>query len=214
MFSLKNRFISIIIIGLFFSLTAKTYILLNKPTNNKIYNFNFVNESKAAEPIISENEELKEISPKNNEKELNNSEKTTNFTDIELEMLKTLSLRREELDKREQNIINKQNLLKATEKIIDERFSELTNLKKEVISLLEAYDRKEDEKITSLVRIYENMKPRDAAIIFEELDMKVLLQVINKMKEAKSAPIIAQMSPEKARKITIEYAKQKKLSLP
>ena len=50
-----------------------------------------------------------------------------------------------------------------------------------------------------LVKLYESMKPRDAAAIFNELDMPVLLQVLDRMKEAKAAPVLAAMQPDKAR---------------
>ena len=48
------------------------------------------------------------------------------------------------------------------------------------------------------------MKPRDAAAIFNDLDMPVLLQVLDRMKEAKAAPILAAMQPDRAREATTE----------
>ena len=59
------------------------------------------------------------------------------------------------------------------------------------------------------MKIYENMKPKDAARIFEELDMAVLLDVIERMKERKTAPILAQMNPKRAKAITLELAKRR-----
>ncbi len=50
------------------------------------------------------------------------------------------------------------------------------------------------------------MKPRDAAAIFNDLDQPVLLQVIDRMKEAKAAPILAAMQPDKARDLTAKLA--------
>jgi len=64
----------------------------------------------------------------------------------------------------------------------------------------------------SLVKIYENMKPKDAAPIFEQLDMDVLLDIVDRMKEAKVAPILAQMNPAKAKEVTDELAKRHELS--
>jgi len=73
------------------------------------------------------------------------------------------------------------------------------------------YNEKENMKIASLVKIYENMKPKDAAKIFEELDMPILLQVVNVMKESKVAPILSAMDPVKAKEISTEFANQKRL---
>ena len=59
----------------------------------------------------------------------------------------------------------------------------------------------------SLVKIYENMKPKDAARIFEELDMDTLLSVAERMGERKLAPVMAKMNPIKAREVTVELSK-------
>ena len=53
------------------------------------------------------------------------------------------------------------------------------------------------------------MKPKDAAKIFNELEMPVLLKLVGNMKEVKVAPVIASMDPAKARELSIELSKQK-----
>jgi flagellar motility protein MotE (MotC chaperone) len=53
------------------------------------------------------------------------------------------------------------------------------------------------------------MKPRDAATIMNELDLPVLLEVVDRMKEAKAAPILAAMQPDRARQVTAELARQR-----
>jgi flagellar motility protein MotE (MotC chaperone) len=50
------------------------------------------------------------------------------------------------------------------------------------------------------------MRPRDAATIFNDLEMPVLLQVVDRMKEAKAAPVLAAMQPDKARDLTAKLA--------
>ena len=56
------------------------------------------------------------------------------------------------------------------------------------------------------MKIYENMKPKDAARIFEQLEIDVLLLIAERMREARIAPILAKMSPAKAKAITVELA--------
>ncbi len=46
----------------------------------------------------------------------------------------------------------------------------------------------DDANWAGLVKVYETMKPRDAAAIFNDMDLPVLLQVLDRMKEAKSRP--------------------------
>ena len=69
----------------------------------------------------------------------------------------------------------------------------------------------EEERLTSLVKIYENMKPKEAATIFNTLDLDVLLAVVGRMNERKTSPILAAMDPDKARIVTIKLAEQRKL---
>jgi flagellar motility protein MotE (MotC chaperone) len=133
------------------------------------------------------------------------------FSASEVETLQDLAKRREELDKREQQIGQREALLKAAGVEVDRKIAELNKLRSELEDLLNKQKTSEDERITSLVKIYENMKPKDAANIFNTLDMNVLLPVIGKISERKASPILAAMDPDKAREVTIKLAEQRKL---
>jgi flagellar motility protein MotE (MotC chaperone) len=50
------------------------------------------------------------------------------------------------------------------------------------------------------------MKPKDAASIFDELDMEVLLRVAKMMTPRKMAPIMAAMSTARAQELTVRMA--------
>ncbi|MDT7953455.1 MAG: hypothetical protein RQ966_18285, partial [Acetobacteraceae bacterium] len=65
---------------------------------------------------------------------------------------------------------------------------------------------RQDANWRGLVRTYEDMRPRDAATIFNDLDTAVLIQVLDRMKDAKAAPILAAMAPERARSATAQLA--------
>jgi flagellar motility protein MotE (MotC chaperone) len=133
------------------------------------------------------------------------------FSASEIEVLQDLSKRREELDKREQDVNRKEALLKAAEGEVDRKVAELNKMKGELETLLNSQKTAEDAQVNSLVKIYENMKPKDAARIFDTLEMNVLLDVIGRMKEQKTSPILANMNPDKARDVTIKLAEQRKL---
>jgi flagellar motility protein MotE (MotC chaperone) len=135
-----------------------------------------------------------------------------NFSDIELDLLKNLSKRRQELEEWGQSMATKEATLKAAEVKLEKKLNDLKKFKTQVDEALVAYNQQEDARITNLVKIYENMKPKDAAKIFDGLDVPVLLQVIGKMKEAKTAPILAQMSADIATMITELYAHPKKIT--
>jgi flagellar motility protein MotE (MotC chaperone) len=132
------------------------------------------------------------------------------YSEIEVGVLQSLGKRRQELDERENSILLKENSLQVIDKNIQTRIDELKKLQAEVQGVLDEYNKKQDEKIMNLVKIYENMKPTEAAKIFDELQMGVLLKVAQHMKEAKLASILAKMDPNKARELTIELVDRKR----
>ncbi len=133
------------------------------------------------------------------------------FSASEVEILQSLSKRRDELDKREQQISQREALLKAAGVEVDRKIAELNKIRSELEDLLNKQKTAEDERINSLVKIYQNMKPKDAARIFDTLDMDVLLPVIGKMSDRAASPVLAAMDPDKARQVTIKLAEQRKL---
>jgi len=136
------------------------------------------------------------------------------MTDEEITLLQSLSQRREELEQRAREIDEREVLLKAAEQRIDEKIVELERLQGTIEALLVKHDEQSETQIQSLVKIYESMKPKDAARIFEELDMDVLLEVVERMKERKTAPILAEMNPDRAKTVTLELAQRRELPLP
>ena len=135
------------------------------------------------------------------------------FSASEIEVLQRLRQRRDQLDAREKEMDVREKVLRVTEAKIDQKLADLGKLKEQVQAVLDTYNQKEEGKLLSLVKIYENMKPKEAARIFEELDMQTLLPVIAKMKEAKVAPVLAQMDPKKAKAVTTELSQMRKLPI-
>ncbi len=135
----------------------------------------------------------------------------TLLTQAEIDLLQQLAERREMLDSRERELDIQGGLLKAAETRIDKKVEELKALQAAIAKLIKNYDDQQHAKLQSLVKIYENMKPKDAARIFEELDMNTLLMVAERMKERKLAPIMAKMDPGKATEITVELARLREL---
>ncbi|WP_207476449.1 MotE family protein [Arenibaculum pallidiluteum] len=124
------------------------------------------------------------------------------FEGVRAEMIQRLNERREELDRRAREIEQREALMKAAEQQIDKKVAELSTLRGNIEKLLRQVDEQQAAQLDSLVKIYETMKPKEAALIFQELDMPVLLSVLQRMKESKSAPILAAMEPVRAKEVT------------
>ena len=75
-------------------------------------------------------------------------------------------------------------------------------------ALIRRYDDEEEARKKSLVKIFETMKPVEAARIFEQMDMPVLLGILERMSR-NAAPVLAQMHPARAKQVTGELAKRR-----
>ena len=135
----------------------------------------------------------------------------TLLTPAEIDLLQQLAERRQVLESREQEFEIRTGLLAAAESRIDKKVEELKVLRETISGLIKTFDAQQDAKLLSLVKIYENMKPKEAVKIFEELQMDTLLEVAERMKERKLAPIMAKMHPEKARDMTVELSRLRQL---
>jgi len=127
-------------------------------------------------------------------------------TDAERAVLLDLRDRRLDLEAREATLASRESMLAAAETKLSARVEELQALQKKLESLDTSHKQQEDTAWLGLVKVYETMKPRDAAAIFNDLGMQVLLSVIDRMKETKAAAILAAMTPDKARDVTMQLA--------
>jgi len=139
------------------------------------------------------------------------TEDPTLLTQAEIELLQQLAERRRVLESREQELEIRNGLLTAAEKRIDKKIEELKVLRETIAGLVKTQDAQQDAKLSSLVKIYEAMKPKEAARIFEDLELDTLLEVAERMKERKLAPVMAKMNPDKAREITVELSRLRAL---
>lgn len=139
------------------------------------------------------------------------SESDIDYSNVRKEVYQDLMRRRQDLDDRDKELAKREALIKAAENELDRKYQELTGIRNEIQGLLKKQSAEEEARIASLVKIYEGMKAKDAARIFNTLDMDVLLEVVSKMSERKSAPIIAEMDDNRARSLTLFLAEQKKL---
>jgi len=75
-------------------------------------------------------------------------------------------------------------LLKAAEKRIEMRLQELKELEARLNGAATKKDEAEAAKFKSLVSMYETMKAKDAAKIFDRLNLRILVEVVNVMNRA------------------------------
>jgi flagellar motility protein MotE (MotC chaperone) len=123
-------------------------------------------------------------------------------------ILERLQERRQELDARARELDIRESLIKAAETRIDGKLAEVKETESRIAVETKQQDDAQAARFKGLVTMYENMKPRDAAKIFDRLDPPVLLEVASKIEPRHMADIMAQMSPDAAQHLTVELASQ------
>ena len=126
--------------------------------------------------------------------------------DSQTALLQRLGDRRADLDKREAELQMREALATAAEKKLDDRAKELEALQAQVSALVDEKQAAEDSSFKAIVSMYENMKPKDAAKIFDTLELNVLLKVARAMNPRKMSPVLAAMSSVQAQALTTAFA--------
>ena len=127
-------------------------------------------------------------------------------TGAERAILERLQQRREEIDTRARELDLRESLIQNAEKRIDSRIDELKGVESRIKTETEQKSETQDARLKSLITIYENMKPRDAAKIFNGLEDSVLVEVAAKINPRTMAEILAQMQADVAQRLTVELA--------
>ena len=129
----------------------------------------------------------------------------------EMDVLKQIAGRREQLDKRASDLDTREALLKVTEQRLEQKVKEMEALRQQLQAMVNQGNEAQQAQLDNLVKIYETMKPDEASRILETLDMPVLIGVIQKMKPARTAAIMAKMAPAKAKEVTNALTHQDQL---
>jgi flagellar motility protein MotE (MotC chaperone) len=124
----------------------------------------------------------------------------------ELAVLERLAQRRSEIEARAKELEMRESLLKAAEKRLEGRVSELKDLEARISNSAQQREEGDLARFKNVVTMYEAMKPKEAAKIFDRLDLKILVDVAKEINPRRMSDILAQMSPDAAQQLTVELA--------
>lgn len=126
-------------------------------------------------------------------------------------IMERLGERREELQRRARDMDTREQLLEEAERRLENRASE-TKPKEGQPGAAPAVPDTQAIALKGLVTMYETMKPKEAARVFERLPQDVLVPVVRLINARKMAEIMAAMSPESAEKLTVALARPTKMA--
>jgi flagellar motility protein MotE (MotC chaperone) len=123
-------------------------------------------------------------------------------------ILERLQSRRQELEARAREIDIRESLLKAAEKRIESKVEELKAVESRISTATEQKNEADAARFKGIITMYEGMKPKDAAKVFDRLEMGVLFEIASQIAPRKMSDILGLMSPEAAERLTTEMARR------
>lgn len=140
--------------------------------------------------------------------------KEAGLSPAELSVLQQLGTRRGQIESLEKNVDVQQQLLTAAEAKVDAKIAVMRALIADMQGLLGQADEKQKSENARLVKIYEGMKPKDAAAQLAIMKDDVRLDIVAGMKERNLSAILGAMPPVAAKELTEKLALRYATSAP
>ena len=123
-------------------------------------------------------------------------------------ILERLQTRRQELEARAREIDIRESLIKAAEQRIQSKTDEMKAIEQRISVVNGQKSEQDNARFKSIVTMYEGMKPKDAAKVFDRLEMSVLIEIASQIAPRKMSDIMGLMQPESAERLTVELARR------
>ncbi len=123
-------------------------------------------------------------------------------------ILERLQSRRQEIEARAREIDIRESLLKAAEKRVEARVEELKAIESRISTATEQKSEADAARFKGIITMYEAMKPKDAAKVFDRLEMPVLFEIASQIAPRKMSDILGLMSTDAAERLTVEMARR------
>jgi flagellar motility protein MotE (MotC chaperone) len=123
-------------------------------------------------------------------------------------ILERLQSRRQELEARAREIDIRESLLKEAEKRIESKVEQMKAAEAKNAAVSEQQAEADKARFKGIVTMYEAMKPKDAAKVFDRLEMSVLLEIASQIAPRKMSDILGLMQTDAAERLTVELARR------
>ena len=132
------------------------------------------------------------------------------WSNDEVDHFAKLNQRMKELDAREEEMNRAEVEIQKQKEELERRLNDLESIRRQISSTLEDKVQADDKKIDTLVQVYSNMKPQQAAKVFETMDDGLAIEILGRMKKKPAAEILNLVKADKAQVLSEKYAGYKR----
>jgi flagellar motility protein MotE (MotC chaperone) len=162
-------------------------------------------EEKAAEKSKAGAEKAEKAAAKDEKANPDHGPEAKSEATEDLSHYEKLKQRKEELDAREKELTELEEELQRQKVELDKRIQQLEDMRGQIATVLKDRVEVDQEKVTKLVDLYSNMKPKQAAEVLGSINEDLAVEVLAKMKKKNAAEIMNLLSPEKAKVLSEKY---------
>jgi flagellar motility protein MotE (MotC chaperone) len=121
-------------------------------------------------------------------------------------LMKGLEAERAMIRSEMDELVTLRQALAVQERVLAEGRTELAGMVGEIEAQQRILDQEQERAAVRLAKMYENMKPAQAAPILSNLEMAIILDIMQRMKEREAARILANMDAGLAAAISTELS--------
>jgi len=126
--------------------------------------------------------------------------------EAQVNLLLQIEQKRAALRAEEEALAHRAHWLLQVKADIERRLAELEKLRAELKALVDQRQAEEDRKLLHLVKVYESMRPEQAAPLIDGLDDELVVQIFSRMREKQAAKILEYVDPARGVSISRQIA--------
>jgi flagellar motility protein MotE (MotC chaperone) len=128
------------------------------------------------------------------------------WSEEEVTLFKKLDSRKKQLDEKEVELTKLEEELQSQKTELEKKLTSLETVRTSIANKLEDKVKVDNSKVDTLVSVYANMKPAQAAKVIESINEDLAVEVLTKMKNKSAAEILNLMNPDVAKKLSERFA--------
>lgn len=121
-------------------------------------------------------------------------------------LLAALQERGQTLEQREAALSEREQALKLVEQEVSQKITMLTSAEEDLRRMIALTESAAENDVAQLTKVYESMKPKQAAALFEEMDPVFAAGFLARMRPEAAADVLAGLSPGAAHGISVILA--------
>lgn len=121
-------------------------------------------------------------------------------------MLAVFAEREERIATREAALRDRMHALQIADETVTRKLAELSEAEEQLRQTIALAETAAEDDLGRLTRVYENMKPKQAAALFEEMDPNFAAGFLARMRPEAAAAVMAGLSPEAAHLFSVVLA--------